>query len=443
MPIPGTEPLHARRHERRRHDMLADDSAKLERVQERGRGRLLLRRPRPRPASASTPSASAARSRIVCRAIPFDIKTDRGARPAAGHPRAGRRGARHHPADRHHRLGQVHDARGDDRPHQLDRCQAHRHDRGPDRVPAPRQAARSSTSARSAWTPTSFKPRPAPRPAPGPRRDPDRRDARRGDGPAPRCRAAETGHLVLSTLHTVDAAETVNRIIDFFPPHSSSQVRAMLAGTLKGVISQRLVPTSDGDGRVAVLRDPAHDRPRPGHDHGPGRRPAGCPRSIAEGELLRHADLRPGAASSTSRPAAISMDEALKARHPAARLQAAGRRRRPPGTTMDDLAEAEARRSAPQHGRVLRPPPGSPGPAPYGRPATLPGPASRSGRLSPTRADDPRRSSTRRSPRRVRAAELQAAEGRASSGTRSRPSSGSMVAYQGDVTLRARRLAAA
>jgi twitching motility protein PilT len=63
--------------------------------------------------------------------------------------------------------------------------------------------------------------------------------------------AAETGHLVLSTLHTVDAPETINRIIDFFPPHMSNQVRAMLAGTLKSVISQRLVRTSDGNGRVA------------------------------------------------------------------------------------------------------------------------------------------------------------------------------------------------
>jgi twitching motility protein PilT len=69
--------------------------------------------------------------------------------------------------------------------------------------------------------------------------------------------AAETGHLVLSTLHTVDAAETINRIIDFFPPHMNQQVRAMLAGTLKAVISQRLVKRADGQGRVAcceVLR---------------------------------------------------------------------------------------------------------------------------------------------------------------------------------------------
>jgi twitching motility protein PilT len=62
--------------------------------------------------------------------------------------------------------------------------------------------------------------------------------------------AAETGHLVLSTLHTIDAVETVNRIIDFFPPHHHQQVRAMLAGSLRGVISQRLVPTIDGVNRA-------------------------------------------------------------------------------------------------------------------------------------------------------------------------------------------------
>jgi twitching motility protein PilT len=64
--------------------------------------------------------------------------------------------------------------------------------------------------------------------------------------------AAETGHLVLSTLHTLDASETVNRIIDFFPPHEHRHLRSMLAGTLKGIISQRLVPKANGAGRVPI-----------------------------------------------------------------------------------------------------------------------------------------------------------------------------------------------
>jgi twitching motility protein PilT len=63
--------------------------------------------------------------------------------------------------------------------------------------------------------------------------------------------AAETGHLVLSTIHTVDASESINRMLDFFPPHQHAQARSMIAGTIKGVISQRLVPGADG-GRVAV-----------------------------------------------------------------------------------------------------------------------------------------------------------------------------------------------
>ena len=64
--------------------------------------------------------------------------------------------------------------------------------------------------------------------------------------------AAETGHLVLSTLHTVDASETVNRVIDFFPPYQQKQVRLALAATLRGIICQRLVPTVTG-GRAPAL----------------------------------------------------------------------------------------------------------------------------------------------------------------------------------------------
>ncbi len=62
--------------------------------------------------------------------------------------------------------------------------------------------------------------------------------------------AAETGHLVLSTLHTVDAVETINRVISIFPPHGQLQVRLQLSAVLRGVISQRLLPRADGKGMV-------------------------------------------------------------------------------------------------------------------------------------------------------------------------------------------------
>ncbi|QSQ19353.1 type IV pilus twitching motility protein PilT [Pyxidicoccus parkwayensis] len=65
--------------------------------------------------------------------------------------------------------------------------------------------------------------------------------------------AAETGHLVMSTLHTLDATETINRIVSAFPPHQQKQVRLQLASVLKGVVSQRLVPRADGKGRVAAV----------------------------------------------------------------------------------------------------------------------------------------------------------------------------------------------
>jgi twitching motility protein PilT len=65
--------------------------------------------------------------------------------------------------------------------------------------------------------------------------------------------AAETGHLVLSTLHTLNASETISRVIGLFPPHMQTQARFMLAGTLRGVIAQRLVPHVDGSRRVPVV----------------------------------------------------------------------------------------------------------------------------------------------------------------------------------------------
>jgi twitching motility protein PilT len=65
--------------------------------------------------------------------------------------------------------------------------------------------------------------------------------------------AAETGHLVMSTLHTIDATETITRIVSVFPPHQQPQIRLQLATIIKGIISQRLVPRADGKGRVPAL----------------------------------------------------------------------------------------------------------------------------------------------------------------------------------------------
>ena len=65
--------------------------------------------------------------------------------------------------------------------------------------------------------------------------------------------AAETGHLVFSTLHTIGAAATIDRVIDVFPPHQQQQIRVQLAMVLEAVISQQLMPTADGHGRVAAF----------------------------------------------------------------------------------------------------------------------------------------------------------------------------------------------
>jgi twitching motility protein PilT len=64
--------------------------------------------------------------------------------------------------------------------------------------------------------------------------------------------AAETGHLVFATLHTQDAPQTIDRIIDVFPPHQQQQVRVQLATTLQGVVTQQLIPTADGNGRAVA-----------------------------------------------------------------------------------------------------------------------------------------------------------------------------------------------
>ena len=169
--------------------------------------------------------------------------------------------------------------------------------------------------------------------------------------------AAETGHLVLSTIHTVDATESINRMLDFFPPHQHAQARSMIAGTVKGVISQRLV-LGAGGGRVAVceilrmtgrVRDMIVDPAQTGK----------LVEVIASGgyygmqtfdqALFGHVKAGRVTFEDAMRVASSPHDFKLL-------MQADGRR----GTTMDDVAAAEDRREQ------LDPPPAAP--TPGGRP---------------------------------------------------------------------------
>ncbi len=65
--------------------------------------------------------------------------------------------------------------------------------------------------------------------------------------------AAETGHLVLSTLHTIGAAKTIDRVIDVFPPHQQQQIRVQFSSVIQAIISQQLLPKAEGDGRIAAF----------------------------------------------------------------------------------------------------------------------------------------------------------------------------------------------
>ncbi len=171
--------------------------------------------------------------------------------------------------------------------------------------------------------------------------------------------AAETGHLVLSTIHTVDASESINRMLDFFPPHQHAQARSMIAGTIKGVISQRLVPGAEG-GRVAVceilrmtgrVRDMIVDPSQTGK----------LVEVIASGgyygmqtfdqALFGHVKAGRVSFEDAMRVATSPHDFKLL-------MQAEGRE----GTTMDDVAAAEERRGA------GAPSPAASAPSPGGRP---------------------------------------------------------------------------
>ena len=95
--------------------------------------------------------------------------------------------------------------------------------------------------------------------------------------------AAETGHLVMSTLHTLDAVETVNRIIGMFPPHQQHQIRLALSAVLKGVISQRLVRARRRQGHGARRRDHgAHAAHRASSSRIPSARARSATRSPAD-----------------------------------------------------------------------------------------------------------------------------------------------------------------
>src|SRR3954464_5362682 len=155
--------------------------------------------------------------------------------------------------------------------------------------------------------------------------------------------AAETGHLVLSTVHTVDASETINRVIDFFPPHMHQQVRAMLAGTLKGVISQRLVRSTDG-GRVAtceILRMTGRVRDMIMDPQQTGR----LTEVIADGAYYGMQTFDQ-ALFDHVKAGRVTLEDAVRAAsspHDFKLLLAADGRR---GTTMDDVAQGTAHRAA-------------------------------------------------------------------------------------------------
>ncbi len=181
--------------------------------------------------------------------------------------------------------------------------------------------------------------------------------------------AAETGHLVLSTIHTVDAMESINRMLDFFPPHQHDQARSMIAGTVKGVISQRLVPGAGG-GRVAVceilrmtgrVRDMIVDPSQTGK----------LMEAIASGGYYGMQTFDQ-ALFGHLKAGRVSFDDAMRvASSPhdfKLLVQADGRK----GTTMADVAAAQAQRDDASAAGAPPSPNGTPPPAPQAPPVPAP-----------------------------------------------------------------------
>ena len=152
--------------------------------------------------------------------------------------------------------------------------------------------------------------------------------------------AAESGHLVFSTLHTIDAAETLGRMIEFFPAAKQQQIRSILAGTLKGVVSQRLLPRGRRRPR-AGRRGDGHERPHPGSD--PREPPRRDHRRDRGRRVLRDADVLAGADRARARaatsivrsprtpPRTGTTSSSRSSRPSRPSVRTSGRRRRPRG----------------------------------------------------------------------------------------------------------------
>ncbi len=274
-------------------------SAPLARALQGGPGsgpRLQRARPRPVPLQR-VPAAGNDRARPARHSDADPVHRGFGA--AAGPPQDRRRGARPGARDRHDRKRQEHDARGDDRLHQPPPLRPRDDGRGPDRVPPPRPPVDHQPAGGRRPTPAAF----AYALRSALRQDPDVilvGEMRDFETIETALLAAETGHLVFSTLHTLDATETINRIIAVFPPHQQKQVRLQLASVLKAVISQRLVPRADGTGPMPGRRGPdrhaVHPRLRGGQGEDAPHSGRDCRRHLP----VRDADVRSVAASACS-----------------------------------------------------------------------------------------------------------------------------------------------
>jgi twitching motility protein PilT len=206
--------------------------------------------------------------------------------------------------------------------------------------------------------------------------------------------AAETGHLVMSTLHTLDATETINRIISAFPPYQQKQVRLQLGSVLKAVISQRLVPRADGKGRVpaievllatARVRELIEDKDRTKE----------VPDAIAQGHVSYGMQTFDQSLMSLLKGGQISYEEALRqATNPddfALRVSGISGTSDSKWDSFEKPAEAGAAPSAPRQPATTPRPPtaGAPGPSQaVGRIATAKAPAAKPAAPAPAGGDD-------------------------------------------------------